>query len=104
MKFNPEFTRELIGSTEADAVRALRPGGPLDTTLYAAKCLQCHTLVNRPLRWFHNRDWRCSCGGDFDTTSFLEVCKERLLDYLMRTKSLAELAQLLEELSESNRQ
>jgi len=60
MNFLPKYLD--ADATKADAIRALRPGGPLDRIFYQTKCLECSKEINASLRWFYN-DNRCACGG-----------------------------------------
>jgi hypothetical protein len=57
-------------ATRADAVRALRPGGPLDYTYYSTRCERCGSVVKQTLRWFSDCDYTCSCGGLYNTADF----------------------------------
>ena len=59
---------ESLGATPTDAIRGLRPGGALDHTFYSTACTGCRQQVRQPLRWFHEREFRCSCGAQFDST------------------------------------
>ena len=59
---------ETMGATPADVIRGLRQGSALDYTFYATTCIGCHQQVRQPLRWFHEREFRCSCGAQFDST------------------------------------
>ncbi len=67
------------GATIADAVRALRPGGPLDELEYRACCRNCRTEKVAVLTWFHIKEFRCQCGGEFDARpvwAFAEACAD----------------------------
>jgi hypothetical protein len=87
---------KLCDGTEADAVRALRPGGPIDTTLCQTHCLKCGKEINHPLRWFDNNEWMCSCGGQFDYKPFVKALVRTTMDYLLLTgKTLDEIEQML---------
>jgi hypothetical protein len=56
-----------IGATMADAVRVLRPGGPLDRTHYDMECPHCRSRTDKSLRWFYEHDVRCEqCGAQFN--------------------------------------
>ena len=81
MTFNPEFARKLLGTTEADAVRTLRPGGPLDTIWYDTKCLRCGIKVNQTLRFFYNSDFQCPCGGNLDGVQLKQLLVKLTADY-----------------------
>jgi hypothetical protein len=53
------------GWTTADFMRALRPGGPLDTLEYSTHCTQCGKKFVGTFRQYG--DGLCSCGGKLDT-------------------------------------
>jgi hypothetical protein len=55
-----------IGATMHDAVRALRPGGPLDNANYLTQCRKCGVEKAETIRWFGDREFTCECGGKFD--------------------------------------
>ena len=95
MNFNSNFAKQWLGSTEADAIRVLRPGGPFDTTWLQIRCLSCGAEVNQPLRWFHIHEYRCTCGGSFDGEDFKRLVVERTAEYILATKSDAEIEVLL---------
>jgi hypothetical protein len=57
---------ERAGATMRDAVRAVRPGGPLDSLEYLTLCNRCGIAKAEKLRWFHDREFACGCGGKFD--------------------------------------
>ena len=57
-----------LGATASDAVRALRPGGPLDRTWFTTVCLRCGVTKRATIRWFHGCDFRCGCGGEFNAS------------------------------------
>jgi hypothetical protein len=85
MNFLPKCIEAI--ATEADAIRALRPGGPFDRTLCRTKCLQCSKEVNELLRWFYNCDGRCACGGQFDSAPLWKAAMQQLTNYLALTDS-----------------
>lgn len=58
-------------ATLADAFRALRPNGPLDRHGYRTVCTGCGNSVSHPVRWFHDCEFRCSCGSLFDYRDLL---------------------------------
>lgn len=93
-----EVAERFGGHTEADKLRVLRPGGPLDLSLYQTRCPGCGQEINRPLRWFFDQDFRCSCGGLFDGVSLQKAACASLTDFLIKTKSVPELLQIIEEL------
>ena len=57
-----------MGATPAEVIRGLRQGSALDYTFYTTTCVGCHQQARQPLRWFHERKFRCSCGAQFDST------------------------------------
>ena len=66
--FDAKFIQGLqaAGQSVSDAVRALRPGGPMERLGIRTRCLSCGTEVAESIKWFHVCDMRCQCGGDFD--------------------------------------
>ena len=54
-------------STLHDAIRVLRPDGPLDSITFSTACMSCSGQVTEKLRWFHEHEMRCACGGTFQT-------------------------------------
>lgn len=95
--FDSPFAKKYLDAGPADAIRALRPGGPLDTTMLQTRCLKCGTEINQPLRWFHNRDFACSCGGQFDTKPLTNAVAELVTNYQIATKTPEELLQFLKD-------
>jgi hypothetical protein len=55
-----------VGATMSDAVRAVRPGGPLDDSKYVTDCCECGVEKAETVRWFCDREFTCECGGKFD--------------------------------------
>lgn len=60
-----QLLREL-GYNQGDALRALRDSGPLDSLIYKTTCKQCGKNFSKPLRWFIDNDFICTCGGGID--------------------------------------
>lgn len=55
-----------VGATTSDAVRAVRPGGPLDDAKYQTHCCKCGIEKSETVRRFCDREFTCECGGKFD--------------------------------------
>jgi hypothetical protein len=56
-----------------DALRALREHGPMDRVIVTTRCLKCGEEVIQPLRWLHEHEMLCSCGGEFDSKPIVEL-------------------------------
>lgn len=97
MQFNPEFTRRFLQSTEADAVRALREGGPLDSILISAHCKQCGAEIQKILRWFYDRDFLCPCGGQFHSEPLQQFIARGTIKHLFATKTPEEIMDILKD-------
>ena len=59
---------ESMSATPADVIRGIRAGGALDRTFYTTSCTGCRQQVRQLLRWFHEHQFRCACGAQFDST------------------------------------
>lgn len=66
--FDDNFIGELQrqGLSVADAVRSLQPGSRMDRLSYSTQCPRCGRTVRESIRWFHEREFACSCGAQFD--------------------------------------
>lgn len=58
-----------------DATQLLRLGSALDKFQLTTCCKTCGAKAAKPLRWFLKVDYRCSCGGAFDTEPLAELLK-----------------------------
>ncbi len=67
--FDDTFIRGLqaAGHSVSDAIRALRPGGPMEHFGIRTRCLSCGTEAVESIKWFHVCEMRCRCGGAFDS-------------------------------------
>lgn len=57
-----------------DLRRALRRGGPFDTTKLRLRCTHCGHEAMESLRWFHEKQMLCPlCDGAFDDKIMREL-------------------------------
>jgi hypothetical protein len=40
----------------------------MDKVIVTTRCLNCEKKVAESLRWFHEHEALCACGGQFDTS------------------------------------
>lgn len=97
MSFNNDFTRKHLDATESDAIRALRPGGPLDRVTLILKCTRCSQQVNETLRWFQLHDFVCTCGGPLDDKPLRDAIAQGTVNNLIRTRSPEEIMKLIQD-------
>jgi hypothetical protein len=72
---------QRFGATLRDAIRAVRPGGPLDDSEFLTHCCKCGIDRAETLRWFCDRGFTCECGGKFDTR-LLHAFHEAAANYI----------------------
>ena len=95
--FTDDFSRKYLDATEADGIRALRPGGPLDTISVTLKCTRCSQEKSEALRWFHLNGYTCDCGGRLDDKPLRERLAKLATEYFLKTRSPEEIAEFLKD-------
>lgn len=71
--------RAVSGGTHLNDAEFYKPGGPFDSILLSTRCLSCGQTVEHPWRWFSDRVYQCSCGGNFDQAPLTEWVRRRVL-------------------------
>jgi hypothetical protein len=102
-EFDNPFIKKWLDATPADAIRALRPGGPLDSVFLKTRCLKCGAQVNQAIRWFQACDFSCACGGKFNEKPLRRAVSQMIVNYQIATKPPDELIQFLEDAQRDNK-
>jgi hypothetical protein len=61
------------GHSPHDYLRALREGGPMDRIVLTCRCQTCGNRPTESARWYHENEMKCHCGGEFDSSPFVEA-------------------------------